>query len=75
MVQIKQARGFRRFLLRGLEKLQRGWAMICLSHNLLKLHRLCYGSTKTTVPRMVGINFELGKECAVYPSQCRTREI
>ena len=49
--------------------------MICLTHNLLKLHRLCYGSTKTTVPRMVGINFELGKECAVYPSQCRTREI
>ena len=42
--QIKQARGFRQFLLRGLEKVQGEWAMICLTHNILKLHRLCYGS-------------------------------
>lgn len=41
--QIKQARGFRQFLLRGLEKVQAEWAMICLTHNILKLHRLCYG--------------------------------
>ena len=41
--QIKQARGFRQFLLRGLEKVQGEWAMICLTHNILKLHRLCYG--------------------------------
>jgi len=41
--QIKQARGFRQFLLRGLEKVQGEWAMICLAHNILKLHRLCYG--------------------------------
>lgn len=41
--QIKEARGFRRFLLRGLGKVQGEWAMICLTHNILKLHRLCYG--------------------------------
>ena len=41
--QIKQARGFRQFLLRGVKKVQGEWAIICLTHNILKLHRLCYG--------------------------------
>lgn len=36
--QIKQARGFRQFLRRGLARVQQEWALICLSHNLLKLH-------------------------------------
>jgi transposase len=40
--QIKQARGFRQFLLRGLEKVRGEWALVCLTHNILKLHRLCY---------------------------------
>ena len=35
--QIKQARGFRQFLLRGIEKVRAEWAMICTAHNLLKL--------------------------------------
>jgi hypothetical protein len=35
--QIKEARGFRRFLLRGLEKVQAEWQLICATHNLLKL--------------------------------------
>jgi len=35
--QIKQARGFRQFLLRGMEKVRAEWAMICTAHNLLKL--------------------------------------
>ena len=35
--QIKHARGFRQFLLRGLEKVRGEWAMICTAHNLLKL--------------------------------------
>ena len=35
--QIKQARGFRQFLMRGLEKLQAEWALICTAHNILKL--------------------------------------
>lgn len=37
--QIKQARGFRQFLLRGLAKVRGEWAMLCTAHNLLKLHR------------------------------------
>jgi transposase len=35
--QIKQARGFRQFLLRGVAKVRAEWAMICTAHNLLKL--------------------------------------
>ena len=38
--QIKQARGFRQFLLRGVEKVRAEWAMICTTHNLLKLFAL-----------------------------------
>ena len=37
--QIKEARGFRKFLLRGLGKVQAEWPMICATHNLLKLFR------------------------------------
>ena len=35
--QIKQARGFRQFLLRGIEKVKAEWALICIAHNLRKL--------------------------------------
>lgn len=35
--QMKQARGFRQFLLRGLDQVRGEWAMICTAHNLLKL--------------------------------------
>jgi transposase len=35
--QIKQARGFRQFLLRGLDKTRGEWSLICTVHNLLKL--------------------------------------
>ena len=37
--QIKQGRGFRQFLLRGVEKVRAEWAMICTAHNLTKLAR------------------------------------
>jgi hypothetical protein len=37
--QIKEARGFRRFLLRGCENVDAEWLIICLTHNLLKLFR------------------------------------
>ena len=37
--QIKHGRGFRQFLLRGLEKVNREWLLICTGHNLLKLFR------------------------------------
>jgi transposase len=35
--QIKQARGFRQFLLRGFENVCGEWALVCTAHNLLKL--------------------------------------
>jgi transposase len=37
--QIKHCRGFRQFLLRGLENMQGEWKLVCLTHNLLKLFR------------------------------------
>jgi len=37
--QIKEARGFRRFSLRGLGNVMCEWDLICLTHNLLKLFR------------------------------------
>jgi hypothetical protein len=40
--QIKQARGFRQFLLRGIEKVRGEWSLLCLTHNILKCYRLCY---------------------------------
>ena len=40
--QIKQARGFRQFLLRGFDKVQGEWSLVCTTHNILKLYRL-YG--------------------------------
>src|ERR1700722_419582 len=36
--QIKQARGFRQFLLRGKEKVKGEWALLCMTHNLLRFH-------------------------------------
>lgn len=43
--QIKEARGFRRFLLRGLQKIRGEWRLVCLSHNLLKIWR--YGGAQS----------------------------
>ena len=40
--QIKEVRGFRRFLLRGLDTVTAEWEFVCLTHNLLKLFR--YGA-------------------------------
>lgn len=34
--QIKQNRGFRRFVLRGLQKVSIEWGLVCAAHNLLK---------------------------------------
>jgi transposase len=41
--QIKHARGFRQFLLRGIEKVKAEWALVCATHNILKMYRICYG--------------------------------
>jgi len=40
--QIKRARGFVQFSLRGIEKMRGEWAIVCLTHNLLKLFRAQY---------------------------------
>ena len=37
--QIKESRGIRRFSFRGLENVTCEWALICMTHNLLKLFR------------------------------------
>ena len=39
--QIKHGRGFRQFLLRGIDKVRGEWSLVCTTHNLLKLYRLC----------------------------------
>ena len=40
--QIKRVRGFRKFLLRGLELVSAEWQLICLAHNLLKIWRFTF---------------------------------
>ncbi len=37
--QSKEARGFRRFLLRGLDNIRGEWRLVCLTHHLLKMWR------------------------------------
>lgn len=41
--QIKQGRGFRQFLLRGVQKVGAEWKLVCLGHNLRKLHTAGWG--------------------------------
>ena len=41
--QIKHVRGFRQFFVRGLQKVKMEWALVCLTHNILKMYRICYG--------------------------------
>ncbi len=45
--QIKEARGLRRFLLRGLEKVDGEWHLIAATHNLLKLFRFQRSQQRT----------------------------
>ena len=52
--QIKQGRGFRQFLLRGLEKINGEWSLICTGHNLLKLFRSGAGSNIKRRPWQLG---------------------
>jgi len=53
--QIKQARGFRQFLLRGIEKVRGEWAIVCTAHNLLKLAQGRSLSAATPMPQDVRI--------------------
>lgn len=48
--QIKQARGFRQVLLRGIEKVTQEWSLVCLAHNLLKLAKALTGHGHGTIP-------------------------
>jgi transposase len=41
--QIKHARGYKQFLMRGIEKVMAEWALVCATHNILKMYRMCYG--------------------------------
>jgi transposase len=41
--QIKQARGFRQFVLRGIQKVKGEWALVCLTHNILRLYAASQG--------------------------------
>jgi transposase len=52
--QIKEGRGFRQFLLRGLAKIRGEWRLVCLTHNLLKIWR--YGSDFLRSSRCALIN-------------------
>jgi transposase len=49
---IKQAMGFRQFLLRGIEKVNTEWTLVTLSYNFKKLHRLTYGIGMPKCPAM-----------------------
>jgi Transposase DDE domain len=49
--QIKQARGFRQFLLRGLEAVKAKWALICTAHNITKLAKAIRGRACLKSPR------------------------
>ena len=40
--QIKQARGFRQFLLRGLKKTAAEWALVCMTHNILRIYAVLH---------------------------------
>jgi len=39
--QIKQGRGFRQFLLRGIRKVKGEWALVCMTHNVSRLYAAC----------------------------------
>ena len=50
--QIEQARGFRRFSLRGLAKVRTEWTFVCLTHNLLKLFRAPFRAPSDVGPAL-----------------------
>jgi transposase len=53
--QIKQARGFRQFLMRGIDKVRAEWALVCTAHNLLKLARGRSLSAARKMPHEAGL--------------------
>ena len=81
--QIKQGRGFRQFLLRGLAKVNREWLLICAGHNLLKLFRFgggmsvkakgkgATGNHRDTC-RAAGRGILKGQSACAYPHHAKT---
>jgi transposase len=51
---VKTIDGFRRFTVRGLEKVNAQWALVCLGVNLRKLHALATWHNGRLVPRTAG---------------------
>jgi transposase len=51
--QSKEARGFRRFVLRGLAKIRGEWCLVCLTHNLLKVWRYACAPCAVSADEMV----------------------
>jgi transposase len=49
--QIKQARGFRQFLLRGIDKVTAEWALICTAHNLKSEIELAFTASHAIATR------------------------
>ena len=48
---VKTIDGFRRFTVRGLEKVNAQWALVCLGVNLRKLHALATWHNGKLLPR------------------------
>ena len=72
--QIKQGRGFRQFLLRGLEKVSGEWSLICTGHNLLKLFRCGAGlSGRARLSRFVRRNGDFAETVNMALSVSRSR--
>ena len=59
--QIKEARGFRRFVLRGLAHIRGAWRLVCLTHNLLKMWR--YGGVLSAVSAVWRLVYGLEMAC------------
>lgn len=55
--QIKQIRGFRQFLLRGINKVSDEWSLICTGHNVLKLYR-AYQQEATVISELLKVGTE-----------------
>ena len=68
--QIKQGRGFRQFLLRGLEQVNGEWSLICTGHNLLKLFRF---GARSNIKRLPGNGGKPASACRRLLTVARLR--
>jgi hypothetical protein len=71
--QIKQARGFRQFLLRGLQKVKEEWVLVCAADNLLKLAAFGWTFMIPTVfasnKRSSSAHCQRDRDSCVHPAQ------